>query len=167
MNDQLLRVGIIGVLSGGLFLWLVVGFLVRVSGVWERVDLSGAERISERIELVQLGPFVRGRRALKGGAQIFNGWLFGRTLRLSRRDTGMVALERSGFPREIATKLDGDVLAKFTLKVRGEHLEGEFHPIKVSYTKQPMRITGKERMPSEVREYRRVAPTAAPVQKLA
>jgi hypothetical protein len=163
MDGESLRVAIVAA-TGSLFgLWLLSSFLFRVSGVWERVgDDEELERKTERVALAQLGPFVRGKRQHPGGEQEFSGWLIGRTLRLNRRDHGVAALVHGGFPRPIAEKLDGEVMAKLTLKLSGDVLEGRFHPIKVSYTHQPPRITAMVAQPAVPRRYRRVAPTAAP-----
>lgn len=144
----------------GAALWVASTFVFRVSGTWERT-LSASEREGgarpERMTLAQLGPLVTGRRDVVGGHQELSGVLFGRTLRLTRRDHGVRALVGLGFPEPIAQRLDGEVTAKMELELKGGVLlEGSFTPQKFEFTHQPPRITRNYFLPAQPRTYRRV-----------
>jgi hypothetical protein len=162
MTSDELRVVLLAAIGVAAGLWLLMTLVFRVSGTWER-ELSDDERElgtrPERIVLGQLGPFVKGRREVGGGYQDFSGLIIGPMLRLTRRDYGVTALKAQGFPESIAKLLDGEVMAKLTLRVRASNtrLEGEFVPQKVEFTHQPPRITEAYFLDPQVRRYRRVA----------
>jgi len=169
MNAQTLQVLIASVLSGAFVLWLVLSVIYRVTGTWER-DLSAAEREAgvspERVTFGQLGPLVTGRRDVVGGHQELSGILFGPYLRLTRRDHGVKALTSMGFPEPVAKKLDGEVMARLELRVRGGVLlEGTFQPQKVEFTHQPPRITSQFFLPAQPRRYRRIDAVTVPVEE--
>lgn len=160
MNGETIRLCVIAALVAALALWMALAFIFRVSGTWER-DLTTTEREAgaspERVTFGQLGPFVTGRREVPGGYHELSGIILGRTLRLTRRDHGVKALSAMGFPDPVAKKLDGEVMAKMELRVRGGvFLEGTFTPQKVEFTHQPPRITRSYFLASQKRRYRRV-----------
>ncbi len=149
-------------------LWLLSTLIFRVTGTWER-DLSPAERESgvttERITLGQLGPLVTGRREVPGGYQELSGFAFGPVLRLTRRDHGVRALTAMGFPEPVAKKLDGEVMAKLELCLRGGVLlEGTFTPQKVEFTHQPPKITRSYFLAAQTRRYRKLDAVVVPVE---
>jgi hypothetical protein len=168
LDAATLRLTVIVALACAGAMWLVLSWIYRVTGTWERV-LSAQERAegarAERMTLGQLGPFVTGRRDVPGGHQEFSGVLVGRTVRLTRRDHGVRSLAGLGFPDAIAAKLDGTVMAKLELQVKdGVLLEGSFSPQKVEFTHQPPRITRVFFLGPQPRRYRRLDALALPVE---
>jgi hypothetical protein len=157
--------GLLGVAA----LWMLSTVVFRVSGTWER-ELSPSEReagaAAERITLGQLGPLVTGRRDVPGGYQELSGILIGSSVWLTRRDHGVRALTAMGFPEPVAKKLDGEVMAKMELRLRGGVLlEGTFMPQKVEFTHQPPRITRSYFLASQPRRYRRLDAVAIAVEE--
>ena len=135
--------------------WLVRGLTVRVSGHWERVD-EGSTGAREIVTLVQFGPFVRGRRMMKGGFQEFTGLLRGRTIFLTRRDHGRELIVSQGFPTELVEEIDGTVTAKMrlTLSADGQAIFGTFTPQKIEFTHRPPAITNRVFLEPSFRRYR-------------
>ncbi len=163
MSADGIRLVVILLLAGAGLGWLLLAWVYRVTGTWERV-LSADEQAegarAERITLGQFGPFVTGRRDVAGGYQQYSGLLVGPRLTLARRDHGKAALVRMGFPEGVADKLEGEVMANLKLSVvdGGLFLDGTFAPLKVEFTHQPPRITGMVQQPAQHRRYRRVQP---------
>jgi hypothetical protein len=169
MQGATLQVVIASGLVGVLAMWIIASVVFRVTGTWER-ELTPAEREAgvspERVTFGQLGPLVTGRRDVAGGHQELSGVLIGPYLKLTRRDHGMRALTAMGFPEPVAKKLDGEVMARLELRVRGGVLlEGTFQPQKVEFTHQPPRITGQYFLPAQPRRYRRLDAVALPVEE--
>lgn len=137
--------------------WFVMGFLVRVTGTWERVDADVKD--TERITLVQFGPFVRGRRMMTGGFQEFNGILRGRSIAMTRRDHGRQMIIDQGFPDLVAGEIDGSVTAqmRMTLSADGQVIFGTFCPQKIEFTHQPPEITGRRFMDPSHRRYKLIS----------
>ncbi len=163
MDGDTLRIAILSGAAGLLAIWLLSTLIFRVAGTWERAledDDEDEERRPERLTLGQMGPLVNGRRDVSGGYQEFSGFMVGRTLRLSRRDHGVRALMAQGFPEPIAQKLDGEIMARMTMKLTGSgaFLEGSFVPQKVEFTHRPPKITDAYFLAPEPRRYRRVIP---------
>jgi hypothetical protein len=145
---------------GGVFLvWLVRGFLIRVTGTWERVDEGLKPGQLERITLVQFGPFVRGRRMMRGGFQEYTGILRGRGLLMTRRDHGAEMIINQGFPKEISSEIDGTVTAKLrlTLSADGTAIFGTFTPQKIEFTYKPPAITRRAFLEPSFRRYKLVS----------
>jgi hypothetical protein len=145
---------------GAVFLlWIVRGFLVRVTGTWERVDEGLRPGQVERITLVQFGPFVRGRRMMKGGFQEYTGILRGRGMIMTRRDHGAEMIINQGFPKEISTEIDGTVTAKLrlTLSADGTAIFGTFTPQKIEFTYKPPSITRRSFLEPSFRRYKLVS----------
>lgn len=150
-------------------LWLVVilvGLLLvawlwpfrrRVSGTWRRIDVDAPEGEAEQLSLVQLGPWVRGRRWLPGGFQEFSGYQRGRTLFLSRRDHGEAYLKAQGFPEALIPSIEGSVMATFklTLSADATVLFGSFSPQKLEFTRHPPRVLRRHFLEAQHRRYRR------------
>lgn len=163
MDGDTLRIAILSGAAALVALWFLSTLVFRVAGTWERV-LDDEEREEgkrpERLTLGQLGPLVNGRRDVPGGYQAFSGYMVGRTLRLARRDYGVRALMAQGFPEPIAQKLDGEVMARMTMRLTGSggFLEGEFVPQKVEFTHRPPKITDAYFLEPQARMYRRVIP---------
>jgi hypothetical protein len=169
MDGESIRLAVLATLVATFMLWILLSAVFRVGGIWER-DLSTTEREAggspERIVLGQLGPFVTGRREIPGGYQELSGILLGPVLRLNRRDHGVRSLTMLGFPEPVAKKLDGEVMAKLELRVRGGVLlEGTFSPQKVEFTHQPPRITKAYFLPPSPRRYRRLDAVVLPVEE--
>jgi len=169
MNGDTIRLIVASGLIGVAAVWMLSSIVFRVTGTWER-DLSPSEReaggMPERITLGQLGPLVTGRREVPGGYQELSGILIGSTLRLTRRDHGVKALAAMGFPEPVAKKLDGEVMAKLELRMRGGVLlEGTFTPQKVEFTHQPPRITKSYFLAAQPRRYRRLDAVVVPVEE--
>ncbi len=139
--------------------WFLRGFLVRVSGTWERVDEGVGEGARERLTLVQFGPFVRGRRMLKGGFQEYTGMLRSRTVLITRRDHGQELLVNQGFPKELVPEIDGTVTARLrlTLSADGQAMFGTFTPQKIEFTHRPPAITRRIFLEASFRRYRLVS----------
>jgi hypothetical protein len=165
VDDSVKLVAVVA-LASLLGLWVLSTFLFRIGGTWERV-LSDAELKEgtrpERITLGQLGPWISGRRDVKGGHQEYSGVMVGRRVTLTRRDHGKQALLGMGFPEPVAVKLEGEVMARMrlTLVDGGTSLVGVFEPQKVEFTHQPPRITSMYFLPGQKRRYRRVEPVSA------
>ena len=140
----------------GVLVWLVRGLTIRVSGSWERVDEGLAPGQRELISLVQFGPFVRGRRMMKGGFQEYTGILRGRTIFLTRRDHGRELIISQGFPPELVKEIDGTVTAKLrlTLSADGQAVFGTFTPQKIEFTYRPPAITNRVFLEPSFRRYR-------------
>lgn len=138
--------------------WIIRGFLIRVHGTWERVD-EGLVGRPERITLVQFGPFVRGRRLMKGGFQEYTGILRGRTIFMTRRDHGEELIVSQGFPKEIVKEIDGTVTAKMrlTLSADGGAIFGTFTPQKIEFTYRPPEITNRVFLDASFRRYKLVS----------
>ena len=102
------------------------------------------------------------RRLMRGGEQQFSGILFGRTIRLKRRDTGVQSLMGQGFPAKIAPLVEGQVTGylKLTLTDGGELLSGAFEPVRIDFTHQPPRITDTSVEPAESVRYTRLVGVA-------
>jgi hypothetical protein len=149
MTAASLQIGTVTVIAAALLLWLLSSLIFRVTGVWSRMDGD------EQLELAQLGPLVTGRRAIEGGHQLYSGLAVGPWVWLTRRDVGVEALEAMGFPKPIAVKLDGEVMAKLTAKRKGAEMLVSFTPRKFDFTHQPPRITGSSFLPAQQRVYRR------------
>ncbi len=154
--------------GGLLLLGVLVTLIFNVSGTWERIptDTELAEIAAnpyktppcERIVLGQFGPLVTGRRDVPGGHQEFGGFMLFRTLLISRRDHGVQALVKQGFPDPIAKLLDGEIAGKLRLGLTGGGLllEGKFTPQKVEFTHRPPKITAKFFLDPVPRRYRRM-----------
>ena len=161
MGSDTLRIVLIALAGSAAGLWLLSTFLFRITGTWERVltqdELDEGAR-AERITLGQLGPFVTGRRDVKGGWQEYSGLMFGRNLSMTRRDHGKKSLLSMGFPEGVADKLDGEIMARMKLSLvdGGSALVGTFEPQKVEFTHQPPRVTGTHFLAGQRRRYRRV-----------
>lgn len=142
-----------------ILLWVVRGFMVRLTGTWERVDEGVKAGQSERITLVQFGPFVRGRRMMKGGFQEYTGLLRGRGLMMTRRDHGAEMIINQGFPKEISAEIDGTVTAKLrlTLSADGQAIFGTFTPQKIEFTYRPPAITRRAFLEPSFRRYKLVS----------
>jgi hypothetical protein len=142
-----------------LLFWIVRGFMVRVTGTWERVDEGMKPGQSERITLVQFGPFVRGRRMMKGGFQEYTGLLRGRGLYMTRRDHGTDMIIGQGFPKEISAEIDGTVTAKLrlTLSADSQAIFGTFTPQKIEFTYRPPAITRRSFLEPSFRRYKLVS----------
>ncbi len=151
----------IGLILVGLVVlgWFVASFFVRVTGTWERVDEDARKGVIERITLVQFGPFVRGRRAMKGGFQEFNGMLRGRSIALTRRDHGQKMIISQGFPPKIAEEIDGTVTAalRLTLSADGSVIHGTFSPQKIEFNHNPPEITARKFLSPSFRRYKLVS----------
>jgi hypothetical protein len=139
--------------------WFLMSFFVRVTGTWERVDEDVRSGTVERITLVQFGPFVRGRRAMAGGFQEFNGMLRGRSIALTRRDHGRQMIVSQGFPQPSAEEIDGTVTAamRMTLSADGQVIHGTFSPQKIEFNHNPPEITGRRFLDPSFRRYKLVS----------
>jgi hypothetical protein len=169
VDGNTIRLIVVASLAAAFVLWVVASAIWRVGGVWER-ELSPAEReagaLPEQIVLAQLGPLVTGRRDVVGGHQELTGLAFGPVVRLNRRDHGVRALTGMGFPEPVAKKLDGEIMARLELKLRGGVLlEGTFAPQKIEFTHQPPKITRAYFLPPQRRRYRRVDTVTVPVEE--
>jgi hypothetical protein len=171
VDADALRMAVLILLGGGAGAWVLSSFVWRVAGTWERVltdeDIDDGVR-RERITLAQLGPFVTGRRDVRGGYQEYSGIAYGPRVTLSRRDHGGDSLAAMGFPEGVAKKLDGEVMARLRLTlIDGVELRGTFEPQKVEFTHQPPRVTSMYFLPAKSRSYRRVQPIEEPAAALA
>ncbi|MEL7367756.1 MAG: hypothetical protein AAFN74_02505 [Myxococcota bacterium] len=143
----------------GIAAWIVRGFLVRVSGTWQRVDEGATGGQRELLNLVQFGPFVRGRRMMKGGFQEYTGILRGRTIFMTRRDHGQELLRAQGFPEAIIPEIDGTITAKMrmTLSADGSAIFGTFTPQKIEFTHKPPSVTRRVFLDATFRRYKLVS----------
>lgn len=139
--------------------WIARGFMVRVSGTWQRVDEGVTRGQTELLTLVQFGPFVRGRRMMKGGFQEYTGLLRGRTIFMTRRDHGQDLLKAQGFPEAVIPEIDGTVTAKLrmTLSADGSAIFGTFTPQKIEFTHQPPSVTRRVYLDDTHRRYKLVS----------
>ena len=143
----------------GFAVWILRGFLVRVSGTWQRVDEGAPRGAAEMLTLVQFGPFVRGRRMMKGGFQEYTGLLRGRTIFMTRRDHGRELLKSQGFPEAVIPEIDGTITAKLrmTLSADGSAIFGTFVPQKIEFTHQPPAVTRRVFLDATFRRYKLVS----------
>ncbi len=139
--------------------WMLWGFLTPVTGTWERVDEDVAPGRVERITLVQFGPFVRGRRMMKGGFQEYNGLLRGRSLAMTRADHGHQMITNQGFPPEVAKEIDGSVTARLTLTLSADRtvIHGTFAPQKIEFTYTPPKVTRRLFLEPSFRRYKLIS----------
>ncbi len=139
--------------------WIARGFMVRVSGTWQRVDEGAPHGTVELLTLVQFGPFVRGRRLMKGGFQEYTGLLRGRTIFMTRRDHGQELLKSQGFPDAVIPEIDGTVTAKLrmTLSADGSAIFGTFTPQKIEFTHQPPAVTRRVFLDATFRRYKLIS----------
>jgi hypothetical protein len=154
---HLLVLGVFGIA----LLWFLWGFLIPVTGTWERVDEDVPSGKVERITLVQFGPFIRGRRMMKGGFQEFTGVLRGRSIVLGRIDHGKAMLMAQGFPETIAEEIDGSLTARLrmTLSQDGTVIFGTFAPQKIEFTHQPPKIMSRRFQEPSFRRYKLISRT--------
>ena len=145
--------------AAGFAIWLARGFMVRVSGTWQRVDEGIPRGQTELLSLVQFGPFVRGRRMMKGGFQEYTGVLRGRTIFMTRRDHGPELLKSQGFPEAIIPDIDGTVTARLrmTLSADGSAIFGTFTPQKIEFTRRPPAVTRRTFLDATFRRYKLVS----------
>lgn len=141
--------------------WFLISLCYSVSGTWQRCDQFGhAEGNSkkERIVLAQIGPFIVGRAETFGGHQSFWGYSLGPMVWLKRRDYGVVALMRQGFPKDIALDIEGQIMAKYKLKLNSDKvfLDGLFTPYKVSFTHRPPKVKAIQPLTPTKRTFRKV-----------
>lgn len=143
----------------GFLLWMLIGFLTPVTGTWERVDEDVAPGRVERITLVQFGPFVRGRRMMKGGFQEYNGLLRGRSLAMTRADHGQQMITNQGFPPEVAREIDGSVTARLALTLSADRtvIHGTFTPQKIEFTYTPPKVTRRIFLEPSFRRYKLIS----------
>jgi len=136
---------------------LVSNILWSFSGVWERMDNTSKIAARERIRLAQFGCLVLGKRVVVGGAQRFIGLAIGSHLWMRRRDYGLAFLSNEGFPKEVAQQIEGQVMARYRVKLSDDHnfLEGVFVPFRVEFSSEPPRVTAMHAQPSVPRKYRR------------
>jgi hypothetical protein len=163
MDSEQLRVVVVAALLACGALWIIASYVWSMAGTWERVfDEHEAQEGArpERMTLVQLGPFITGRRDIVGGHQELSGFSLGLALNLTRRDHGVQSLVALGFPAPIAKQLDGEITAKLKLRLieGGTMLDGVFIPQKVEFTHRPPKITGAVYLDPQPRRYRRVTP---------
>jgi hypothetical protein len=140
---------------GSLALLVLVNQLL--TGIWLTMHYKPDEAAAfDSIEYIM--------RDVPGGWQEYSGLMFGRTLKLVRRDFGLENLKRSNFPEPLARKLEGDVFAelKLSLVQNGTELTGSFTPQKIDFLLAPPRITGRRWMPPVARTYCRVVPVELP-----
>ena len=142
-----------------MLIWIVRGFMVRIQGTWTRVDEDAHAGQPEVVFFAQLGPFVRGRRMLKGGFQEYTGIMRGRTMFMTRRDHGAAMIVGQGFPKEIVPEIDGTVTARLrlTLSADGRALFGTFTPQKIEFTRRPPAVTRRVYLDARFRRYRLVS----------
>ena len=139
------------VLLGGLAGWGVVSFLgglfTPVGGRW-----SDGQR---RIDLKQFGPFVRGECRREGGREIYTGTAqFGR-VRLARRDEGKQHLMALGFAEEVTPLIEGELMGRLDLKLRGRQLMGTFEGRRIASGRNPARILSVHRVKKTARIWTR------------
>jgi hypothetical protein len=143
-----------GIVAAALVVWGIGSAVFRWNGAWIRFTDDGDE---EHLTLEQLGPWVIGRREVPGGHQSYAGLAFFSRLALTRREHGVDAIERMGFPTPIAQKLDGEVMAKLHMQLGvNDEAMAVFTPLKVEFTHQPPRITSMSFLGPQRRTYRRV-----------
>lgn len=150
-----LFVGLLGLLLAIAFL---SQFSCSFSGLWERIDSATPIARRERIRLAQFGFILLGTRKVVGGKQSFLGLAFGPFAWLRRRDYGIRFLGKEGFPEPIAKQVEGQVMAKYQLKLKCDQnlLEGSFIPYKVEFTIQPAQVTAMHPQDPLPRKYRRI-----------
>jgi len=136
----------------------ITGLVYSFSGVWERMDNSSKLAARERIRLMQFGCFVIGRRVVVGGVQHFVALALGPHLWMRRRDFGINYLASEGFPSEVASQIEGQVMARYRLELSDDHnfLDGVFVPFRVEFSSEPPRVTAMHAQRPVPRKYRRI-----------
>lgn len=139
-------------------LWFLLALFYSVSGTWQRCDKASEGSKKERLVLGQIGPFIAGRVETFGGHQVFWGYSLGPRVWLKRRDYGVAALMRQGFPKPIARDVEGQIMARYKLRLDADKffLDGLFTPYKVSFTLKPPKVNAMQRLEPTKRTYRKV-----------
>ncbi len=143
-----------------LLAWLGIGALFSIAGQWERYEniINDTGSTKETVTLGQFGPFIVGRREVSDGYQTYSGFIFGRHIRLKRRDFGLPHLMEQGFPEGVAKKLEGEVMGHLRLTLSSDRLflEGEFVPYKIVFSHTPPKVTSILPQKPVKRRYKRV-----------
>jgi hypothetical protein len=114
-----------GVALAALLFVVIRSYLRSVRGVWVQEEEEGWLEIL----IDHAGPFASGRCYVEGGHYEYTGLWTGGSLRVRRRDHGQQLLQSKGFPEQIAQKLEGAVMAKFSLRLTDpDTLSGFFYP---------------------------------------
>lgn len=137
-----------------LFLLFLMSIPGKLTGKWVEDDA----RDKPPIILARIGPFVRGKRKMEGGIEVFSGLYFNKRLRLKRFDYGLDLLKKKGFPEAIAKKVEGTVVAlyKFKLTSKDRRLIGEIMPQKIHFTYRPPRITDRYFLKGTKKEWEKI-----------
>jgi len=101
-----------GVVLLALLIVVLRSYMKSIRGVWVQDEGDGWLEIM----LDHAGPFVSGRCYVEGGHYEYTGLWTGGSVRLRRRDFGQQLLQSKGFPELIAQKLEGTVMAKFSMR---------------------------------------------------
>lgn len=129
-----------------------------IRGVWVQEDGDGWLEIM----LEQKGPFVTGRCYVEGGHYEYSGIWTGGNTRLSRRDFGPQLLLSKGFPELIAPKLEGSVMAKFSMRLTDpDTLNGFFYPQEIKWNKGKTHVESRRLVDPKWRTWLRRESVAA------
>ncbi len=129
--------------------WTLHAATHSIEGIWRREDGE-----DELVQFTQFGPFVTGKRNVEGGNHMYSGTLTFSRLTLRRRDFGLPHLIAAGFPKVIAKKINGSVMAKLSLRRRNpKRLEGVFVPQKILFDEPSARVLSRQYQPAIARNY--------------
>ena len=145
--DDFLRWVLVGAVAGWALLVFLGGLFTPVSGRWKDGD--------RRILLKQFGPFLRGECQREGGREIYSGTAsFGR-IRLSRRDQGKAHLMSLGFAEEVTPLIEGELMGRLDLKLKGGQLKGTFEGRRIASGRNPARLISVHRVKKTQRVWTR------------
>lgn len=130
-----------------------------VTGSWRMVDPvpTNSDDRNNCVVLAQFGFVVIGKQEICGGKQTFFGFnLFG-LIWLKRRDYGIRTFVKQGFPEELVSQLNGQVMMQLKLRISVDRLflKGRVTPYKIEFSRNPPALTGMHAVSSLPRTYQR------------
>jgi len=146
--NELFRWLFLSALGLGVLVWLVGGWATPVSGRWRDGD--------RRVELFQLGPWVRGICRSADGEERYKGTAWFGRVRLMRRDYGEAHLRRMGFPEQVLHLMEGQITGYFSFRLRDLQLVGGFEGRRFQFGLRPPCITGMGRQDPVPRTWERI-----------
>ena len=137
----------------------MAAMLNSVSGSWRMIDPvpNNTDDKNNFMVLAQFGFVVVGKQEIRGGKQTFFGFnLFG-LVWLKRRDYGIRTFINQGFPEELISQLNGQVMMRLKMRVSTDRLflKGFATPYKIEFSRNPPVVTGMHAVSSLPRTYER------------
>ncbi len=142
-----------------ILLLTIAAMFNSVSGSWRVVDPlpDNKDYKNNCMVLAQFGFIVAGIQEIRGGKQTFFGFnLFG-FVWLKRRDYGMRTFINQGFPEELVSQLNGQVMMQLKMRLSADKLflKGVVIPYKIDFSHNPPALTGMRTVAPMQRTYQR------------